>query len=60
MNTAPQDLLLQLLEPAHRANPYPVYRQLREQAPLQLPEFSLLPSCRPQHYFFPLAQSPLR
>lgn len=41
MNTAPQDLLLQLLEPAHRANPYPVYRQLREQAPLQLPESNL-------------------
>ena len=41
MNTAPQDLPLQLLEPAHRANPYPVYRQLREQAPLQLPESNL-------------------
>lgn len=41
MTTAPQDLLLQLLEPAHRANPYPVYRQLREQAPLQLPESNL-------------------
>ena len=41
MNTAPQDLLLQLLEPAHRANPYPVYRQLREQATLQLPESNL-------------------
>ena len=41
MTTAPQDLLLQLLDPAHRANPYPVYRQLREQAPLQLPESNL-------------------
>ncbi|MCE9515042.1 MAG: cytochrome P450 [Mycobacterium sp.] len=41
MTTAPQDLLLQLLEPARRANPYPVYRQLREQGPLQLPESNL-------------------
>ncbi len=41
MTTAPQDLLLQLLEPGRRANPYPVYRQLREQGPLQLPESNL-------------------
>ena len=33
-----QELLLQLLDPAHRADPYPVYRQLRESAPLHLPE----------------------
>lgn len=36
-----QALLLQLLDPAHRADPYPVYRQLREQGPLQLPEANL-------------------
>ena len=41
MTAAAQDLLLQLLEPARRANPYPVYRQLREQGPLQLPESNL-------------------
>ena len=42
MTTTPQDLLLQLLEPAHRANPYPVYRQLLDAAPLQLPESNLV------------------
>ena len=36
-----QALLLQLLDPAHRADPYPVYRQLREQGPLNLPEANL-------------------
>lgn len=41
MTTAPQDLLLALLDPAHRADPYPVYRQLRESAPLHLPENNL-------------------
>lgn len=41
MTTAPQDLLLALLDPAHRADPYPVYRQLRENAPLRLPENNL-------------------
>ncbi|OOK76065.1 cytochrome P450 domain protein [Mycobacterium kansasii] len=34
----PQALLLQLLDPAIRANPYPVCAQLREHGPLQLPE----------------------
>ena len=41
MTTAPQDLLLALLDPAHRADPYPFYRQLRESAPLNLPENNL-------------------
>ena len=41
MTTAPQDLLLDLLDPVHRADPYPVYRQLRESAPLPLPENNL-------------------
>ena len=34
----PQALLLQLLNPANRANPYAVYTQLRDKGPLQLPE----------------------
>ncbi|WP_099224156.1 cytochrome P450 [Mycobacterium persicum] len=34
----PQALLLQLLDPAIRANPYPVCAQLREHGPLQLPD----------------------
>ncbi|MGI9124938.1 MAG: cytochrome P450 [Mycobacterium sp.] len=42
MTSAPQDLLLKLLDPAHRADPYPVYRQLREGGPLQLPETNLV------------------
>ena len=36
-----QALLLRLLDPSTRANPYPVYRQLRERGPLQLPESNL-------------------
>jgi cytochrome P450 len=33
-----QALLLQLLDPANRADPYPVYDQIRERGPLVLPE----------------------
>ncbi|HEY7050988.1 MAG TPA: cytochrome P450 [Mycobacterium sp.] len=36
-----QDLLLQLLDPAIRAHPYPVYQQFRERGPLRLPELHL-------------------
>jgi cytochrome P450 len=36
-----QALLLQLLDPSNRADPYPVFRQFREQGPLQLPEANL-------------------
>jgi cytochrome P450 len=36
-----QALLLQLLDPSTRANPYPVYRQFRDRGPLQLPEANL-------------------
>lgn len=36
-----QSLLLQLLEPAHRADPYPLYRTIRERGPLQLPQNNL-------------------
>ncbi len=32
----PQELLMQLLDPANRANPYPVYEQFRERGPMQL------------------------
>jgi len=42
MTAAPQDLLLELLDPAHRADPYPIYRQLRERGPLTLPEANLV------------------
>jgi cytochrome P450 len=34
----PQELLLQMLDPANRANPYPVYQQFRERGPIQLPD----------------------
>lgn len=37
----PQALLLQLLDPANRADPYPVYSQFRERGPMQLPESNL-------------------
>ena len=33
-----QSLLLQLLDPSNRADPYPVYDQIREHGPLQLPD----------------------
>ncbi len=37
----PQALLLQLLDPSNRANPYPAYDQIRERGPLQLPGMTL-------------------
>ena len=40
--TAAQPLLLELLDPAHRADPYPIYRRLRENGPLVLPESNLV------------------
>ncbi len=33
----PQSLLVQMLDPAVRADPYPVYDQIRTQGPIQLP-----------------------
>jgi cytochrome P450 len=39
--TDPQALLLQLLDPSNRANPYAAYDRIREHGPLQLPEMSL-------------------
>ncbi|MGV0992967.1 MAG: cytochrome P450 [Mycobacterium sp.] len=41
MTADPQALLMDLLDPAHRADPYPVYRQLRDNAPFQRPEANL-------------------
>jgi cytochrome P450 len=36
-----QGLLLELMNPANRADPYPLYRRLRERGPIQLPEANL-------------------
>ncbi len=36
-----QGLLLQLLDPAHRADPYPIYARFRDRGPLQLAEANL-------------------
>lgn len=36
-----QALLFELLDPANRAAPYPLYHQIREHGPLQLPEGNL-------------------
>lgn len=36
-----QALLLQLLDPANRTDPYPVYAQFRDRGPIQLPEANL-------------------
>ncbi|WP_137145136.1 cytochrome P450 [Mycolicibacterium sp. CR10] len=43
MTTAaePQSLLLQMLDPAVRADPYPLYGRIRAQGPLQLPDNNL-------------------
>lgn len=37
----PQALLLQLLDPSNRANPYPAYDRIRAHGPLQLPGMTL-------------------
>jgi len=42
MATPPATLLAQLLDPTHRADPYPVYRQLRESGPILMPESNLV------------------
>jgi cytochrome P450 len=36
-----QALLLQLLDPANRADPYPVYAKCRERGPIQLPDANI-------------------
>jgi cytochrome P450 len=40
--TESQGLLVQLLDPSNRADPYPVYRQILERGPLVLPEAHLV------------------
>ncbi|NBQ43644.1 MAG: cytochrome P450, partial [Mycobacteriaceae bacterium] len=42
MTTAAQPLLLKLLDPATRPEPYPVFRQFLTAGPLQLPESNLV------------------
>ncbi|BBY64300.1 cytochrome P450 [Mycolicibacterium helvum] len=37
----PQELLMKLLDPAIRANPYPVYREILDGGPMQMPESTL-------------------
>ena len=37
----PQSLLVQVLDPAHRADPYPLYRRIREQGAVHVPESNL-------------------
>ncbi|WP_431238425.1 cytochrome P450 [Mycolicibacterium aichiense] len=39
--TEPQDLLVKLLDPTNRANPYPVYRQILDRSPMLVPESTL-------------------
>src|SRR6476661_6347886 len=41
MTADPQALLLELLDPSNRANPYPAYERIRERGPLQLPHMTL-------------------
>ncbi|MGA9493037.1 MAG: cytochrome P450 [Mycobacterium sp.] len=38
----PQELLLQLLDPANRADPYSLYTQFRDRGPLLLPDANLM------------------
>jgi cytochrome P450 len=38
----PQELLLQLLDPASRADPYPLYAQFRDRGPVLLPDANLM------------------
>jgi cytochrome P450 len=38
----PQALLLQLLDAANRADPYPVYKQFRDRGPMRLPDSNLI------------------
>jgi cytochrome P450 len=39
--TQAQELLVKLLEPANRADPYPAYAQIRDVGPLRIPDFNL-------------------
>jgi cytochrome P450 len=37
----PQELLVRLLDPSNRADPYPAYAEIRERGPIRLPEINL-------------------
>jgi cytochrome P450 len=37
-----QDLLVRLLDPSNRADPYPLYREIRERGPMLLPDINLV------------------
>jgi cytochrome P450 len=37
----PQELLVRLLDPSNRADPYPTYAAIRERGPIRLPEINL-------------------
>jgi cytochrome P450 len=37
----PQELLVRLLDPSNRADPYPTYAEIRERGALRLPEINL-------------------
>lgn len=39
--TTSQEMLVRLLDPATRADPYPAYAEIRERGPLRIPEFNL-------------------
>ena len=47
--TQAQELLVRLLDPSNRADPYPLYEQIRERGPLRLPEFNLTVFSSYQH-----------
>ena len=40
--TESQELLVRLLDPGGRADPYPLYREIRERGPMVLPEMNLV------------------
>ncbi|GAC1401079.1 MAG: cytochrome P450 [Mycobacterium sp.] len=42
VHAASELLLLQLLDPSNRANPYPLYTQIRENGPLPIPDKTLI------------------
>jgi cytochrome P450 len=37
----PQELLVRLLDPSNRADPYPAYKQIRERGPLHMSDYNL-------------------
>ncbi len=41
MTATSQSLMVELLDPANRTDPYPLYARFRDRGPIQLPEFNL-------------------